>query len=473
MQFDSLTFLLFFLLVVGCYYLVNSWNGRKWLLLLASFVFYGAWNPPFLLLLIGSAILDWYLALRMAAAHEPKIRKSWLVISIVVNLSLLGFFKYGDFLSNNTVIFLHAIGYEWHAPQFDILLPVGISFYTFQSLSYCIDVYRRQVAVQKSLRDYVLFVAFFPQLVAGPIVRYSEFREQLEVPRRVTADGLFIGISLMIIGLFEKIVLADSIFAPVADEGFSTKAVLSSAQAWSATIAFSGQIFCDFAGYSTCAIGCAAVLGFHLPNNFRSPYAAIGFSDFWRRWHISLSSWLRDYLYVPLGGNRGSRWLTFRNLMLTMLLGGLWHGASWTFVVWGGFHGLWLGIERMLRGVGQHFTILKIWPLQFLYSLFTLLVVMWAWVWFRAGDFHTATRLQQSLLGLGTDGVATALTAEAKISLSVFAMIWILHWLRRTRELRADLARLPAIAAGLFWAVLLIAITLSPGTHRAFLYFQF
>ncbi len=472
MQFDSLTFVVFFLALMALYQLPWSWNARKWLLLVASFVFYGAWSPPFLLLLIASASVDWWLSLCIAGSTSPPARRRWLIVSISANLGLLGFFKYGNFLNHNVATLLGALGIDWQAPSFDILLPIGISFYTFQSLSYCIDVYRGQVPVQRSLRDYVLFVAFFPQLVAGPIVRYSVFREQLEQPRRSTADGVFVGISLMLIGLFQKIVLADSVFAPVADTGFVIGAEPGVALAWGATIAFSGQIFCDFAGYSMCAIGCAMMLGFYLPDNFRSPYAAIGFSDFWRRWHISLSSWLRDYLYVPLGGSRGSSLFTARNMMLTMVLGGLWHGAAWTFVAWGAFHGLWLGIERAARAAMPNHAWLQAAPLRWLYGLFTLLVVMWAWVWFRAPDFATASKVHMALLGLG-ETAHVAVSNEARIAMIAFALLWLTHWLTRSLDLRSALSRLPAWCAGLFWGLLLGAIVLSPGAGRAFIYFQF
>jgi alginate O-acetyltransferase complex protein AlgI len=472
MQFDSLTFVVFFTLLAALYQLPWGWNARKWLLLVASFVFYGAWSPAFLLLLIGSACVDWWLSLRIAAAASDIAKRRWLTLSIVANLGLLAVFKYGNFLNQNVAALLALGGIQWQPPAFDILLPVGISFYTFQSLSYCIDVYRGQVPVQRSLRDYVLFVAFFPQLVAGPIVRYSEFRDQLEQPRRSSADGFFVGISLMLIGLFQKIVLADSVFAPVADTGFVAGAAPGGALAWSATIAFTGQIFCDFAGYSLCAIGCAATLGFHLPDNFRSPYAAIGFSDFWRRWHISLSSWLRDYLYVPLGGNRGGTLFTARNLMLTMLLGGLWHGAAWTFVAWGAFHGACLIAERAARGALPQAAWRDAHALRWLYGAFTLLMVMWAWVWFRAPDFATAANVHLAMLGRGAAD-APAIGTEARIALIVFALLWLAHWATRSLDLRATLSRMPGWLAGLLWGALLTAMVLSPGAGRAFIYFQF
>ncbi|MBL0041123.1 MAG: MBOAT family protein [Xanthomonadales bacterium] len=471
MTFDSLTFVVFFIAVVAMFNLPGlSWSLRKSVLLAASFLFYGAWNPPFLLLLIASATVDWWLALRMAQARTDH-RKPWLIVSLVANLGLLGFFKYGDFLRDNTRVLLAVVGVDWQPASFDILLPVGISFYTFQSLSYCIDVYRGEVRVQKSLRDYLLFVGFFPQLVAGPIVRYHDFSAQLHSPRRTTADGFTLGLSLLLIGLFEKIVLADSVFAPVADPIFKAGAMIDSASAWTGTIAFAGQIFCDFAGYSTCAIGCAAMLGFWLPDNFRSPYAATGFSDFWRRWHISLSTWLRDYLYVPLGGNRGSTLFTLRNLMLTMLLGGLWHGAAWTFVAWGAFHGLMLVVERMSRPAIDHAG-RSLGPIgTLLGGLITLFGVLIAWVWFRAPDFVHSARIHSAMF-LPTDTSAN-LSAEAKIALIVFGLMWSMHWLSRHHDLRRWLQQRGAVSLGLIWAALIVAIVLSPGVSRAFIYFQF
>ncbi|MBK6436757.1 MAG: MBOAT family protein [Rhodanobacteraceae bacterium] len=471
MTFDSLTFVVFFISVVAMCNLPSlSWSARKNVLLAASFLFYGAWNPPFLLLLIASATVDWWLALRMSAAR-PTQRKPWLILSLCANLGLLGFFKYGDFLRANTQSLLALAGIDWQPAAFDILLPVGISFYTFQSLSYCIDVYRGDVRVQKSLRDYVLFVGFFPQLVAGPIVRYRDFSAQLHTPRRTTADGFALGLSLLLIGLFEKIVLADSIFAPVADPVFQIGATIDSAAAWTGTIAFAGQIFCDFAGYSTCAIGCAAMLGFWLPNNFRSPYAATGFSDFWRRWHISLSTWLRDYLYLPLGGNRGGGLFTMRNLMLTMLLGGLWHGAAWTFVAWGAFHGLMLVVERLARPTIDRASRVLGSVGTLLGGLITLLGVLIAWVWFRAPDFAHAAQIHHAML-LPTDTSAN-LSAEAKIALIVFSLMWLMHWLWRHHDLRRWLRRRGAVALGFIWASLIVSIVLSPGVSRAFIYFQF
>ena len=274
-----------------------------------------------------------------------------LVASLAVNLGLLGFFKYRVFFLENFVALLNSVGVDFHPARPSIILPVGISFYTFQTLSYTLDIYMGKMKPARSFLDYALFVTFFPQLVAGPIVRAAHFLPQCEDARRTTLSQLGWGLSLILFGLFQKSVIADGLMAPVVERVYDSGEVLSFGAGWVGTLAFAMQIFCDFSGYSTCAIGTAMCLGFWLPVNFRSPYAAIGFSDFWRRWHVSLSSWLRDYLYIPLGGNRKGTARTYVNLMITMLLGGLWHGASWNFVIWGGLHGVYLIVERLLKAV--------------------------------------------------------------------------------------------------------------------------
>ncbi|HET8942689.1 MAG TPA: MBOAT family O-acyltransferase [Rudaea sp.] len=470
MQFDSFTFIVFFAVVLAGYNLLHGWSARKWFLLGASYVFYAAWNPPFLLLLLGSSTLDWWVAQRIDAAQSPRSRKHWVVLTLIVNLGVLGFFKYNRFLLDNFADLLALSGIYYVPAKFDIVLPIGISFYTFHSLSYCIDIYRRKFAPTRSWRDYALYVGFFPQLVAGPITRFTQMREQIETPRRTTSAGLGLGLSLLVLGLFEKSVLADSIFAPVADAFFNGIDAAGPGVAWSGVLAFSGQIFCDFAGYSTCAIGAALALGFELPINFRYPYAAIGFSDFWRRWHISLSTWLRDYLYFSLGGNRRGEARTYRNLMLTMLIGGLWHGASWTFVAWGGLHGLYLAVER---GVREH-----LWPknwqapgvLRFAYGLLTLLLVSLAWVWFRAADFSAGVGVYKDLFALTSEW---ALDAAQQLALAVFFAVVAVHWVMRERNLRKICMDLPAPLLGIVLGALLAMIVLSPGDNHAFIYFQF
>src|SRR3954467_5364842 len=348
MLFNSLTFVVFFVVVVTLYWSIRSWQARKNLLVIASYIFYGAWNPPFAALLFSTTAMDFWLGRKIGKAPNRSAKKRWLVASVCMNLSMLGFFKYGNFLLQNFQWLVARPGIVYQSPHLDLLLPVGISFYTFHSLSYTLDIYRGVLQPTRSLRDFVLAVSFFPQLVAGPIVRAGDFLPQLANPPRLKTNQFLWGLALMTLGLFEKIVLADTMLSGSADRIFDYAGPLVALDSWAGVLAFAGQIFFDFAGYSLCAIGAALTLGFHLKDNFRFPYAAIGFSDFWRRWHISLSTFLRDYLYIPLGGNQVRSYRAALNLVIVMFLGGLWHGAAWTFVVWGLLHGSYLVIERFL-----------------------------------------------------------------------------------------------------------------------------
>ena len=290
MLFNSLTFIVFFVLVLALHNAPLPWNVKKTNLLIASYLFYAAWNPPFVILLWLSTVIDWHVAKRLFVEQAQHKRRALLAISIAVNLGLLGYFKYGGFLLENFVSLAAMAGIDYQAPDWSIVLPVGISFYTFQTMAYSLDVYLKRAEPSKSFLDFALFVTFFPQLVAGPIVRPTHLLPQFAVPRVATTKQLYWGLGLMTIGMFQKIVVADGLLAPVADAAFGADEMLHPLDAWLGTLAFSGQIFSDFAGYSTTAIGVALTLGFGLPDNFRFPYAAIGFSDFWRRWHISLSS---------------------------------------------------------------------------------------------------------------------------------------------------------------------------------------
>jgi D-alanyl-lipoteichoic acid acyltransferase DltB (MBOAT superfamily) len=469
MQFDSLTFIVFFALVLAGAALARGWGARKNFLLVASYVFYGAWNPAFVLLLAGSSIVDWLIARRVAAADDLRARRGWLLISLAANLGTLAVFKYGNFLRENAGLVLAPLGIDLGPAGWSLVLPVGISFYTFQSLSYTIDVYRRQVQPIASLRDFCLYVAFFPQLVAGPIVRFSDFEAQLRVPRAPRWATIGPGLGLMAWGLFEKIVLADSLFAPVADASFAVAGPASAAAAWAGILAFAGQIFCDFAGYSCCAIGAARCLGFYLPRNFANPYAALGFGDFWRRWHVSLSTWLRDYLYVPLGGNRGARWKTYRNLMLTMLLGGLWHGASWNFVLWGGLHGAYLAFERALRDRSGFVPEAARLPVAALWSALTLVVVVLTWIPFRAPDLAYSAAFFARLFV--RDG--SWFDVDQGFAVLAFAAVVAVQHVVRSRSVDELFEKLPGAVLGAVLAMLVAGIVLSPGETHAFIYFQF
>src|SRR5213596_1400575 len=426
MLFNSLTFVVFYVVVTTLYWSMSGWNSRKNLLVVASYIFYGAWNPPFAALLFTTTAMDFWLGRQIGKAQAQSAKKRWLVASVCMNLSMLGFFKYGNFLLQNFQWFLARIGIIYQPPHLDILLPVGISFYTFHSLSYTLDIYRGVLQPTKSLRDFVLAVSFFPQLVAGPIVRAGDFLPQLVRPPSLRIGQFMWGLLLMTLGLFEKIVLADTMLSGSADRIFGYAGPLVALDSWAGVIAFAGQIFFDFAGYSTCAIGAALTLGFHLKDNFRFPYAAIGFSDFWRRWHISLSTFLRDYLYIPLGGNQVRPLRAAINLVIVMFLGGLWHGAAWTFVVWGLLHGSYLVIERVIRVSFEN----KPWANNFatraLAWFATYGAVCIAWVFFRASDFTVASRMLGGMFGGHPNGDAILTTREllqiACVTLGVIAL---------------------------------------------------
>ena len=473
MLFNSLTFVVFFAVVVSSYWLLKSWQARKNLLLVASYIFYGAWNPPFALLLFATTALDYYLGGRIAAAVDPVARKCWMWASVASNLSILGFFKYGNFLLENTQWLLSQAGIIYQPPHFNVFLPIGISFYTFHSLSYTLDVYRGVCRPTSSLRDFALAVSFFPQLVAGPIVRAADFLPQLVTARSLRPGQFVWGLLLMTLGMFQKIVLADALLASSADAVFGYAGPLQSLDAWAGTLAFSGQIFFDFAGYSTCAIGAALCLGFHLKDNFRAPYAAIGFSDFWRRWHISLSTFLRDFLYIPLGGNRSGPIRAAINLMIVMFIGGLWHGAAWTFVIWGLIHGVFLIMERIVRAWAGEGSWAQSLPAKILLGLGTYVVVCFAWVFFRATNFSTAMRLVRAMSGFGADGEAILPTRELlQVGLVTIGLL-VAHWSLRETTIEAVVSRMPRGLVVALWTLMLSAIILTQGNGNAFIYFQF
>ncbi len=457
---------------MGGYWSLRSWEARKNLLLVASYIFYGAWNPPFALLLFATTALDFWLGARIGAA-PASTRKAWLVASVCANLSMLGFFKYGNFLLDNTKWLLAQVGIAYAPPHLDLFLPIGISFYTFHSLSYTLDVYRGATQPTKSLRDFLLAVSFFPQLVAGPIVRAADFLPQCDAPPSPLKNRLQWGLFLMSLGLFQKVVLADTLLAPVSDAVFSHPSPVLTPDAWIGVMAFSGQIFFDFSGYSTCAIGAALCLGFHLKDNFLFPFAAVGFSDFWKRWHISLSTFLRDYLYIPLGGNRVGAIRAAVNLVIVMFLGGLWHGPAWTFVVWGLLHGFCLVAEHFLRALTQGAAWKETLPVKLALCLVTYFFVCIAWVFFRAPDFPSAAMLLGAMAGQIPVGQAILSGREMLQVVLVIVLLWFTHWRLRDTSLEAAIERKPAWLIGATWALMLGAIILTQGSGNAFIYFQF
>jgi len=473
MLFNSYTFAVFFVTVLLLYYIVPVWTIRKTMLLAASYVFYAAWNPPFVVLLWFSTVVDWFAARGIHASRSRGRRQFFLIVSLAANLGLLGYFKYGTFLAENFLAVARSLGLDLTLAAPSIILPVGISFYTFQTLSYTLDVYRRRMAPSDSFLDYALYVTFFPQLVAGPIVRAVDFLPQCRLPKSFSGRALGWGLSLMLLGLFEKTAIADGLLAPVVEAVYGSSAPVDFVSAWCGTFAFAGQIFLDFAGYSLCAIGAALSLGFAIQDNFRAPYAAVGFSDFWRRWHISLSSWFRDYLYIPLGGSRYGRVRTLASLFITMLLAGLWHGASWTFVIWGGLHGFFLLLERAIRRILPRWLASRRF-LQMPTALATFLLICVASVFFRADSLGQAGRVVATLLGFGPDGTTRLLPPESiVIALGVTASLLAVHWLTRNRTLTEVVTCIPWWARSLLMAAMIVGIFGLSGEDRAFLYFQF
>lgn len=471
MVFNSLTFVAFFALVLVMHSLPMGWTTKKVNLLIASYIFYSAWNPPFVILLWISTVVDWYAAQGLVKSERPAARRAWMMLSVVANLGMLGYFKYGQFLLENFSALMASMGVDYHPPHSDIVLPVGISFYTFATLSYTLDIYLRRALPARNFLDYALFVTFFPHLVAGPIMRPTELVPQFAVPRKASSSQLRFGLALMTLGLFNKVVIADTFLASIAESIYDADKIPGALDAWAATLAFSGQIFCDFAGYSTTAIGAAMCLGFAMPDNFRFPYAAVGFSDFWRRWHITLSSWLRDYLYIPLGGNRHGEARTYAALMTTMLLGGLWHGANWTFVVWGGLHGTYLAGERVLR---SRFANYRPGPLMFVVlGLLTYALINLTWVFFRAKTFGKAWSVLGGMLGQHGDAKPILPTYSLICVAAIVTGIVVTHWLMRNRTLESVVARAPAAALSMVWAAMAFAIVIAQGEGNAFIYFQF
>lgn len=468
MLFNTAQFFVFFIAVTALFYaLPRTGAWRKTLLLIASYVFYGTWNWKFLPLLGIITLLDYGCALGVERLTDPRRRKMFLILSVGANLGFLGFFKYYNFLATNLAQSMGLPPESWTAA---IVLPIGISFHTFQSISYVVDVYRGEQKAVRNLGDYALFIAFFPQLVAGPIVRAAEFFEDYYTWRKPDVDEILRGVLWMLLGLTKKMALADQ-FSQISDDYFRhLGAHPGAAAAWSGVFSFAMQIFFDFSGYTDMAIGMALLLGFHFPVNFLRPYLAFSITDFWHRWHVSLSRWLRDYLYIPLGGNRGGPLKTYRNLMLTMLLGGLWHGASWNFVIWGGYHGALLSLERI---VGRKRFMVTPGPVMYvLRSVLTFVLVCVGWVYFRAATLPDAQFVLFHMFRgtWSTEGVMIPVWMFVLVAIAFLIALaeekW--EWIER-------LPRGPAWAYALLLVALLFSVELLGVTEKAmpFVYFQF
>jgi alginate O-acetyltransferase complex protein AlgI len=471
MLFTQIEFFFLLAAAFAAILLVKNHRAQKALLLVASYYFYAYWDWRFAGLLLACTAVNYWLSGLMEGS-SPARRKLLVTIALVYSLGILGLFKYFNFFVDS---FRAMAGIAPDAGStLDLILPAGISFYTFQTLSYTIDVYRRDLRQCARFSDFALFVAFFPQLVAGPIVRASEFLPQLETPRTLSWERAYDGFRQFTLGLFKKVFIADRLAAFI-DPGFENAASLSGPTLWLVVIAYAVQIYCDFSGYSDMAIGIARAMGYDFTRNFDHPYLATSIQDFWRRWHISLSTWLRDYLYVPLGGNRRGRFRTYLNLFLTMVLGGLWHGANWTFVIWGAWHGIALALDRLLTGKDSGRgprPVTRRLP-GFLRSLLgwtlTMLIVLVGWVFFRSPDAETALSILGRMASL-SDGITWYHPFAIGILLFIAGYHALLaagkgHWF----DLKADTIRTPAILLTLIWLV----IAYYPREFQPFIYFQF
>jgi len=473
MLFNSLQFLVFFVVVYGTYLLLtHKWQNR--MLLIASYIFYASWDWRFLSLIIITTVVDYCCGRQIFLSSTLRKKRLFLAISIGVDLTILGFFKYFSFFASSLQVLAEGLGINLDTPTLHVILPVGISFYTFQSMSYCIDVYRGDVDAQRNVLDYALYVAFFTQLVAGPIEKAKHLMPQIISPRKITRLGIIEGLWMIYWGFFLKVFVADNL-AKTADAVFAINGVMPGSDALMGVYAFAFQILGDFAGYSNMAIGLAKLMGFNLINNFLFPYYVTNPRDFWRNWHISLSTWLRDYLYIPLGGCRVSRLMTLRNLFLTMLLGGLWHGAAWTFVAWGAFHGVVLVLHR----VGCRHTDKKnthkepqpLWCLVRMLFMFHLTCI--GWLLFRSQSFGQVCDLVDSLVRNMSAPSATALGHAGRVVFYSWLMLLIQYLQKRAGDVTAVL-RMPAIPRITILMLMFYLLVIWGEYHgQEFVYFQF
>jgi alginate O-acetyltransferase complex protein AlgI len=465
-SFPTIEFAVFFVAVF-----ILSWafmpHPRAWrpFILVASYFFYGWVDWRWVLLLVSSSVINTVAARVIATSPSPRTRKQALIAAICFDIGLLCVFKYLGFFVTEVDDFLDSLGLGSPLPLVSIVLPIGISFFTFQAISYVVDVYRGDTRAA-SLGDVAILQAFFPHLVAGPIVRANELLPQLRVPRDPRTVLAGPGLFLVAGGLVKKTVVADELARRVVDPVFNDPAAHSGAEVLLAIYGFAAQIYCDFSGYTDMAIGLALLLGYVLPQNFNRPYLALSLQDFWRRWHMTLSRWLRDYLYIPLGGNRHGSRRTYRNLMLTMLLGGLWHGAAWTFVIWGGIHGTALSVERWgrERWVGFRLPAWLAW-------LVTFHVVCLAWVFFRSPDLSTAFEMLGQIGASGPSPLVTVpvvFLTVAAIALQALPSGW---W----RQAEGWLVRQPVAAQGVAFGALLVVADAAVGQQGVapFIYYQF
>ncbi len=479
MVFNSITFLIFISIFLPTYFLLRG-RMRMWLCLISSYIFYGWWDWRFLFLVLFTTSLDYTLGVLIEDTDDAKKKRRLLIISVFANLGFLGFFKYFNFFIDSFASLAKSVGVEPHWHTLHILLPIGISFYTFQSMSYTIDVYRKEIKPERDFFRFAAFVSLFPQLVAGPIVRAKDFLPQFREDKKFSWARFQEGAAQILWGFFKKVAIADSI-APFVDQVFNAPEGFGSLHLLLGVVFYSFQIYCDFSGYSNIACGLAHMMGFDFPWNFRTPYFSKNFSEFWTRWHISLSSWLRDYLYIALGGNRGGKWFTYRNLMLTMIIGGLWHGANWAFVFWGFLHGSYLVIQKLTGpAFGRLENAIKM-PKLMQNGLDILIVYIFtcfAWIFFRAGaapdSFGISWKIINGIIsldGFSWDAVINkfqVIQGIASIGILLFAEV--IHQRINLQHLSVSnpIFRVASFAI-LFWLIELLGTFDS----NSFIYFQF
>lgn len=456
MIFNSDIFLFAFLPVVFTLFWTFKTREQRYVLLaLAGYVFYGYWNWRFCILLLFSSLISFFVGIAIDKSKSRETAKRWVILAVTTDLALLGFFKYYNFFADN----IRAISPSIPLPPLKIILPIGISFYTFHTISYVLDVYAGRVKATRQFFEYLTYVSLFSQLVAGPIVRFRQIESDLDNIDSLPREEWFAkGIAFFVIGLMRKVIIADHI-AEYINPMLHSYSSMGFTGAWVAALGYACQLYFDFAGYSDMAVGLGYLFGIRIPQNFNSPYSALGIVDFWRRWHISLSTWLRDYLYISLGGSRKGPTRTYWNLMLTMLIGGLWHGASWTFVFWGGYHGVLLILDKIAN------PFLRRLPAYF-YRAMTFLLVVIGWVFFRSTDFHMAISWLGQMFLPQTISWNVPPTAMAWV---IFAMM-VVFFVPETWDLRFSTRKRWAVA---FALAFLVTYLFMNGTESVFLYYQF
>jgi alginate O-acetyltransferase complex protein AlgI len=474
MIFTSFEYVIFFMVVMIGRAVIRNYFWEKIFLLIASFAFYMSWSIPFGFLLLATSLVDYFVGVGLGRIEEPRQRKWLLVASIVANLGVLAFFKYTNFILANVSAGLSLVGVSAPAWRFDIILPAGISFFTFQSMTYTIETYRRNVKPCHTPSDFLLFVSFFPQLLAGPINRAKDLLPQFAQRVRARAVDFESGLLQFGIGAVKKLVISDQIAGQV-DLIFSAPGRFDAFTLLQGAIGYAIQIYCDFSGYSDMAIGSARMLGFKFMENFQMPYSSTSITEFWRRWHISLSSWFRDYLYIPLGGNRKGEVRTYVNLLITMLLCGLWHGASWNFVVWGGLHGIALSVHRIWKGAEVFSTSERSLPIRIAWDILsrsiTLFIVLIGWIFFRAQTLPDAWGIISRLFTWSTAGehVFSPFIWPALLAVTVTHL-----FVYKDRNIALELPKKGMFIRVVgYSAILLLIVCLGATDSAPFIYFQF